>query len=330
METFHRYRLMLQMIPRFPKKIAVKEIMERLNADGCSRVSERNVQRDLDKLSRKLPITCDDRKPKGWSWTEEAMIDIPGMDPQTALTFRLVERFMLQMLPPSCLKFMEPHFKAADKVLAETNWDSLNMWPEKLMVLTRSQPLLSPKISQDVLDVVYESLFTQNRFKATYLPRGKDPKEYEVNPLGLVFVDSILYLVCTLWDYDDTKQLALHRFTSVERLDKPLRSPQGFSLSEYVSRHEFEYPLPNGAFKLEASFDADACYHLHETPLSEDQSITTSKDGRMLIKATVSDTQQLRWWLLGFGNNVEVLRPKKLREEMRQIVNDMADRYEKA
>ena len=49
--------------------------------------------------------------------------------------------------------------------------------------------------------------------------------------------------------------------------------------------------------------------------LSEDHRTTEQSDGRILVEATVADTSQLRWWLLGFGSQVEVLEPISLREE---------------
>ncbi len=64
--------------------------------------------------------------------------------------------------------------------------------------------------------------------------------------------------------------------------------------------------------ELEALFDADAAFHLRETRLSEDQVLTDQPDGRVLVKARVRDTGELRWWLLGFGDAVEVLRPEGL------------------
>jgi len=35
-------------------------------------------------------------------------------------------------------------------------------------------------------------------------------------------------------------------------------------------------------------------------------------------------TEELRWWLLIFGNGVEVLTPKPLRSEFKAIAADMA------
>jgi hypothetical protein len=61
--------------------------------------------------------------------------------------------------------------------------------------------------------------------------------------------------------------------------------------------------------------------------LSTDQIITPLADSQW-VRATVADTDQLRWWLLGFGNQVEVLEPVELREEFRWIARGLLDMYE--
>ena len=38
----------------------------------------------------------------------------------------------------------------------------------------------------------------------------------------------------------------------------------------------------------------------------------------VIIKATLPDTSQLRWWLLGFGSGVEVLGPSSLEKNLRK------------
>ena len=41
----------------------------------------------------------------------------------------------------------------------------------------------------------------------------------------------------------------------------------------------------------------------------------------------VQDTCQLRWWLLGFGDQVEVLEPEHLRAEFAEIARSLHDMY---
>ena len=47
----------------------------------------------------------------------------------------------------------------------------------------------------------------------------------------------------------------------------------------------------------------------------------------MRVKATLEDTAQLRWWLLGFSDQVEVLGPKSLRDEFFELTKKMASIY---
>ena len=76
-----------------------------------------------------------------------------------------------------------------------------------------------------------------------------------------------------------------------------------------------------------AVFQADSGAHLFETPLSKDQLIVEMPDGRLQVTATVADTPQLQWWLLGLGAGVDVIEPAALRESIRNTIIAMAKIY---
>jgi len=67
--------------------------------------------------------------------------------------------------------------------------------------------------------------------------------------------------------------------------------------------------------------------YLEERPLHKDQQLTACDDGSYLLESTAIDTNELRWWLLGFGANIEVLEPDYLRDEFRKIADAMANTY---
>ena len=97
--------------------------------------------------------------------------------------------------------------------------------------------------------------------------------------------------------------------------DQTRRLPASFDLDADIRTGGFEYP-EGGPIQLVALFQWGAARHLQETPLSDDQRIVDEDDGRVRLSGTVNDTWLLRWRLLGFGANVEVLEPATLREEM--------------
>src|SRR5699024_4296844 len=93
--------------------------------------------------------------------------------------------------------------------------------------------------------------------------------------------------------------------------------PDGFDIDHYVREQgEFNYPTGEGHIKLELLFTPGAAQHLAERPLSDDQRIETIDDKTVRLRATVLDTDELLWWLLGFGDSVEVRKPKKLRQRV--------------
>jgi predicted DNA-binding transcriptional regulator YafY len=140
-----------------------------------------------------------------------------------------------------------------------------------------------------------------------------------VRPLGLVAKGPLLYLVCTLWDYADVRQLALHRIRNAQPTDTPVTAPPGFDLDQYILEGEFHYPV-GPEIKLEARFHRGAAAHLHETPLSTDQTITDLDVDQLPVTATVRDAEQLHWWLMGFGDLVVAIAPATLRAEMQKVV----------
>ncbi|MFA7095431.1 MAG: hypothetical protein WC383_02975 [Gammaproteobacteria bacterium] len=147
---------MLRLIPRAPQKLTVGTLKKKLEADGFE-VSECTIQRDLQSLSVLFPLSCDDRnRPYGWCWPREGrVLDIPGMDPQTALTFKLAETFLQSLMPRSTLAAMAPYMEAAGNVLGALGEPGFARWPDKVRVIPRGQRLLSPDFKPEVLEVVY-------------------------------------------------------------------------------------------------------------------------------------------------------------------------------
>lgn len=332
MSTSYRHWLLLRMIPRYPRKIDTATIESLMERQGIT-IHRRSIQRDLEKLSDIFPLSCDDRdKPFGWSWSAEASaFDIPTMSPPTALAFHMIGVFMSNMFPNEIFKQLTPHFQHADSVLNQTDKETLKNWPDKVRTISRTQPLFPPDISPEVFAVVSDSLLEGKCFQASYMRRGQSqPVNWKVNPLGLVLHDRLISLVCTMGNYielKDVRTMHLHRIHSSQQIDKDAVIPDGFKLDEFISTGAFGYRKSDSVICLKASFEKDATIHLEETPLSNDQMLTELPDGNVLVEATVADTGQLRWWLMGFGGRVEVLEPQGLREEIKAHASKMMSKY---
>jgi predicted DNA-binding transcriptional regulator YafY len=206
----------------------------------------------------------------------------------------------------------------------------LQSWPDKVRIVQRTQALQPPTIPPVVMSTIYEGLFYDRQFVGVYCSRGeKVGQEFVVNPLGLIFSDPVIYLVGTLWQYSDIRLLALHRFKMARLLMDSCRRPAGFDLDAYLKSGVVEFPVgeEKGEIRLVIRMASEVTHHLRESRLSSDQKIGVEEKGFIRITATVADTMQLRWWLLGFGDKVEVLEPPVLRAEFAGIARAMGQYY---
>jgi len=328
-DTLMRQWQMLRMIPWQPIKVSTAELVQRLSEKGFD-ATQRTIQRDLVRLSELYPLTSDERnKPYGWSWMADAKVmDIPGMDSHTALAFWLAEKHLDGMFPKATLRHLQAHFKTATNVLDSAHSDKgTPSWRNKVRVMHRGPGLRVPVINPDVQACVYDSLLRNYRFEVVYKPRESEgTKTYGINPLGIVLKDGLVYLVCTIWDYTDIKLLTLHRMLEAKPVDVPVTVPDGFNLDAYIESGELDFAI-GGKIQLKARFRKGAAFHLEERPLSSDQTLAPENDEWMMLSATVLDTSELRWWLLGFGDQIEVLEPAELREHFAGVAASMAGVY---
>ncbi|NMM36000.1 MAG: WYL domain-containing protein [Glaciimonas sp.] len=309
METLLRQLAMLRLLPRYPRKIDTRSLHDELNRLGYV-VTLRTIQRDLNNLSTALPLANDQQsKPQGWWWHADAdPLEIPGLDPQSALVFKMAEQHLKQALPAATLESLRPWFKAANGVL-EKQTDKVGSWMDKVRIIPRGQPLLPPNIDANVQAIVYQAVFESRRLAISYTPRGvPTSKEYEINPIALVQRDHLIYIVCTLRDYGNPVLLLMHRIRTAGLLDIPSRCPEGFDLDSYIAQGELGYRV-GPPIKLIADFESSAAVIFFETPLSKDQTLRELSNGMIRLTATVPDTKELRAWLRGFGRDVSIVEP---------------------
>lgn len=330
-DTLLRQWAMLRHVPRFPKKIGTPALHARLEEEGYS-IDLRGVQRDLKTLSIAFPLVTDEHRPAGWSWKKDApAFDVPGMDTHTAITYRLVEQQLGHYLPRTTFSALQPHFDLARGVLHRLRKEGLPRWTDKVVATVRGQPLLAPKVSPAVLAAVHDALLEERRLRVKYHRRGDgQTTEGDVNPLGLVYRDSLPYLVCTWWEYSDVRQLALPRVEKAELLEEKRRAPKGFDLVSYVASGATSFKMSSRPLRLVARFHPDAATSVVETPLAANQRVTVEASGWVKVEALLEDTRVLRGWLLSFGPMVEIVGPPTFRTAIAEAHREAAALYSRS
>ena len=318
---------LLQLLPRRGAGCTTEELRRRLDECGYG-VSLRTVQRDLDRLSIQFPLVREGDIIPRWRWMEGGPdLSIPAQDPYSALTWRLIEQHLGPLLPIALKREAEPRFAAARNYLEQLAGDRFSRWNDRVRIIPRAFSLRTPEVPEAVLAPVYEALFEGFQLEVEYRSRGRaEPGKWRVHPLGLVLREGLIYLLVTIEQFTDLRQLVAHRILSARVIEAPAKEPEGFDLDAYIAAGGFSY-VETGTIRLVLRVDAYAAEHLLESPIASDQTARTLEDGRVEFTATVVDTKQLRWWLTGFGDALEVVEPRDLRKAMAEQAEAVAEMY---
>jgi len=306
---------MLAHLPAAPRKITAPELCKRLAADGIE-IGLRTVQRDLHQLAVTFEITCDDAKPAGWSWAAGSrMLELPGMEVETALTLQLARKFLAPLLPRAALQRLEPQMQRAGQVLTRHAQSAAARWQDKIAVIPSGTPLLLPEIHPAVLEVVYDALLSERVFVADYRGLSQPAwRRHQVHPQGLIHYEGVLYLAALLDDFSDVRQLAVHRMRRAVLGDQAARRAPGFDLTRYVAQeHPMQFPTGR-RIALTMEVVAWLSRHLEERRLAADQTIApTAQKNWFRVHATVDERDQIDWWLRGLGRDVRKIQKRYVR-----------------
>ena len=305
---------LLRRIPR-QRKVTAKELHRQLKEAGLNK-GLRTVQRQLKLLSEYFDIECDDReKPYGYRWKEQAEgFCVPRLSLQDSLLLTLAEQYLRTILPTRLMKSMEGFFTQARYELEYRGRQRPEQeWLSKVRIVDTTQPLLPPMIKPGVFEAVSNALYDNKWLKLKYENAEGWRGNYRVMPLGLAQQGPRLYLVCRFEGFGNDRSLALHRIISTQVSTIGFERPTEFDLKKYDDDGRFGFG-EGERIKLTFKINKPNGFHLLESPLSPDQEVRELDDEYEII-ATVVDTEQLNWWLRGFGDAVRGVEKEILLHE---------------
>jgi len=338
---YHTFKRKLRILDLLPDQMvgstSVGNLHERLRDEGYT-IDRRGVERDLNELSRSFSLGKGRGRPAGWYWSRNTKPpQWLGMDVETALIYQLLERFIELLLPRVLWERLLPQFAQARTKLRTHSSARFAQWNRRVAVDPGTQPLLRPSLDAKVLRAVTSALLESQQLAFDYRKVGSERtgprKRHRVTPYGLVLRGRALYLIAGLTTgIRSNKPLtfALHRMAAAQVMAGHASVPTNFDLERDVTATGSIGIRRGAPIRLKLHVTAWWADFLSESPLSINQTIAPIRGSdNLCVTATVPNTGQLRWWLMSLGQGVEVLTPKKLRDEVAAALSAAARQYER-
>ncbi len=162
----------------------------------------------------------------------------------------------------------------------------------------------------------YQSAESENVHEYTFCP-------YLVEPLG---VGNATYAIGWASYFEAVRTFKVERIRYAELLPERYEIPDDFGGPSML---ESAWGIMYGEAQEEVAlrFVPGAVRRLRETRWHPSQCIEESPDGGCVLRVTVAHPEEMRYWILGWGPQVEVLAPAWLRAEIAAQARAMARVY---
>lgn len=156
-------------------------------------------------------------------------------------------------------------------------------------------------------------------------PRGSR-KRRRVNPYRLWHYKGALYLLGHCHLRKDVRTFSIDRISAFRVTDQRFQLPLYFSIEDYF-KDAF------GIFRGEAEpvsllFEKPASQWVRERKWHTSQRLTPLPAGKVRLDLQVAVTPELLEWVMGFGAQVEVLAPERLRRMVENEAWRIAGKYQ--
>lgn len=212
---------------------------------------------------------------------------------------------------------------------AETD-PGLHLGPDKLRIVSDSLRLQPAAVKEKVLADVLEALARSLTLQIGYRSGPGRASTPTLHPQGLLQRGPRLYLYALKDDETEPLRMyALHRMTRSTLGTTTARAFPGFNLQALINRGQADFS-DGELIRLEMRARSYVVELLRDCPLADDQRIEDEPDDspfEVRISAQVPASGQLLRWLLGCGDNIEVVGPDNWRHILAAQAAKMAALY---
>ncbi len=147
-----------------------------------------------------------------------------------------------------------------------------------------------------------------------------------LSPYRLHFSRRSWYVIGRSSVHRSVRTFNLGRVHSTTTTNNPYEIPQRFSLDRFFGNAWSMIPEQR-EYDVVIRFQPMVARNIAEVQWHKTQRIEWSDDDTLLFHATVDGLGEISWWILGYGNQAEVLEPPELRDRIRQHVDELRQIY---
>ena len=279
-------------------------------------VATKTIHRDIEFMRDRLnlPIEFDSRR-NGYGYTEEVSA-FPTMQITEGELFALVvaEKALQQYRGTSFEKPLLSAIRKMEQALPDTISLNLAEIQQTISFRTRAEPILDLKI----FDILAKAVSERRQLELAYRKPGQPKGEARVvDPYHLANINGEWFLFAYDHGRKDIRTFVPARIQSVQPTGEAFARSQKFSLEERL-RGSFGVHSGEGEYEVVIRFNPRAADYIREKKWHESQRLRELRGGGVELRMKLSSLAEVERWILGWGGDAAVLKPRELAENVRR------------
>lgn len=286
-------------------------------------VATKTIHRDIEFMRDRLNLPIEFNPAKnGYFYTGEVSA-FPTMQITEGELFALVvaEKALQQYRGTSFEKPLLSAIKKMEQALPETISLNLADIGQTISFRTRAEPILDLKI----FDVLAKAVSQRQQLELHYRKPGQQKTEARlVDPYHLANINGEWFLFAFDHARKDIRTFVPARIQSAKPTGNIFERTQKFSLDKRL-RDSFGVHSGEGEYDVVIRFNPRAADYIREKKWHPSQTLRDLKDGGAELKMRLSSLAEVQRWVLSWGGDAKVLKPRKLAEAVKQAAQEILE-----
>ena len=173
------------------------------------------------------------------------------------------------------------------------------------------------KLYEKTFNDIKSAIISKNIVSFTYFSSNEKETSRSVKPVRLLFKsqDWYLYAFCLL--RNDFRYFKLSRIKNLETNTEKFND----NFENVVLKKEMPY---ENTVHIKVKFDRKAAFRVYDELNGE---ITEDDEGNLYAEIEIPNDYNLFNYIFSFGDGAEVLEPKEIRMQIKEMINKMAGKY---
>jgi len=143
-----------------------------------------------------------------------------------------------------------------------------------------------------------------------------------LSPYHLLYNQRAWYVLGLSALHKNIRTFKLNRIKELTTLDKCFLGGRGFDMNDYLGKAWSM--IPEGRiYNIKLRFGPKVAENVTEVRWHSTQQVTRNSDGSATVEFRVDGLREISWWILGYGDQVQVLAPKALRKKIIETAKKM-------